>query len=172
MHLIAKVVAKGVNLQTHTPVTSVSDEQDADGSWVVSTPRGLIRAKKVVYATNAYTAYIAPQYSNRIVPCRGICSRINTPKGQAPHLPNTYSLRFWPGNSDYFIARADGSIIVGGAKPYVFPHRDLWYNVVDDSKIIEPAREWFDGYMQKNFRGWENSGAYTDKVWSGGTIKA
>ncbi|RDW59036.1 hypothetical protein BP5796_11960 [Coleophoma crateriformis] len=168
MHLLSRVVARGVNLQTTTPVTSVSDAPDADGSWVVTTSRGTIRAKKVVFATNAYTAYILPQYSNKIIPCRGICSRIVCPgPARAPHLPNSYSLRAGPGNSDYFVSRADGSIVVGGAKPFVSVRKDLWYNIVDDSKIVEPARQHFDGYMQRNFRGWEETGAYTDKVWSG-----
>lgn len=166
MHLLSLVVRRGVNLQTMTPVLAVADTPQADGSWAVTTPRGIILAKKVVFATNAYTPYILPQYANRIVPCRGICSRIVCP-GQAPHLPNTYSLRSGPGNSDYFISRADSSIVVGGAKPYVSVQKDLWYNVVDDSRIVEPARQHFDGYMQRNFRGWENTGSYTDKVWSG-----
>ncbi|KAI4595679.1 hypothetical protein KJ359_006668 [Pestalotiopsis sp. 9143b] len=166
MHLLSLVVAKGVNLQTQTPVTSVAATQDPDGSWVVTTSRGIIRAKKVVFATNAYTGYIAPQYTDRIVPCRGICSRIVCP-GRAPHLPNSYSLRAGPGNSDYFVSRADGSIVVGGAKPYVSVRKELWYNVVDDSKIVEPARQHFDGYMQRNFRGWEETGAHVDKIWSG-----
>lgn len=33
--------------------------------------------------------------------------------------------------------------------------------------MIEPAKSYFDGYMQRYFRGWEVSGAYTDKVWTG-----
>jgi hypothetical protein len=33
--------------------------------------------------------------------------------------------------------------------------------------MIEPARHYFDGFMQKHFRGWEESGAYTDKIWTG-----
>ncbi|KAH8885851.1 nucleotide-binding domain-containing protein [Thozetella sp. PMI_491] len=168
MHLLSLVIAKGVNLQTRTPVLSVADKQEADGSWAVTTSRGTIMVKKIVFATNAYTAYIAPQYTDKIIPCRGICSRIVCPgPGRAPHLPNSYSLRAGPSNSDYFVSRADGSIVVGGAKPYVSVRKELWYNVVDDSKIVEPARQHFDGYMQRNFRGWEETGAYTDKVWSG-----
>ncbi|VUC29997.1 unnamed protein product [Clonostachys rosea] len=168
MHLLSRVVSKGVNLQTRTPVTSVSETPDEDGAWAVTTSRGIIKAKKVVFATNAYTAYIAPQYSDRIVPCRGICSRIICPgPDRAPHLPNSYSLRAGPANSDYFVSRADGSIIVGGAKPYVAEKKENWYNVVDDGKIVEPARQYFDGYMQRNFRGWEKTGAHTDRVWSG-----
>lgn len=171
MHLLAGVVSKGANLQTHTPVTSVSETPLADGRWLVTTERGAIKAKKVLYATNAYTSKLAPQFKDRIIPVRGICSRIVVPKGrQAPFLPQTYSIRYGKGLFDYLIPRNDGSIIVGGAKPNFWSDRSHWYNVWDDSKLIEPAKSHFDGLMQRTFIGWENSGAYTDKVWTGSEL--
>lgn len=97
MHLLALAVSRGVNLQTHTPVTSVSETPDRQGFWSVSTPRGRLRAKKVVYCTNAYTAGLAPQYRDKIIPVKGICSRIAVPdQSPKPHLPNTYSVRNKP----------------------------------------------------------------------------
>lgn len=42
-----------------------------------------------------------------------------------------------------------------------------WYNVTDDSRLIDSAAHYFDGYMQRHFHGWENTGAYTDRVWTG-----
>jgi len=48
-----------------------------------------------------------------------------------------------------------------------FEDRKHWYNVVDDGSLIGPAEKYFDGYMQRHFKGWEDSGAYTDKVWTG-----
>lgn len=92
-----------------------------------------------------------------------------TPKDKpSPYLPNTYSLRWSPTIFDYLIPRPDGSIIVGGARAEYLPELSNWYNVVDDSELIEPAKNYFDGYMQRHFRGWEDSGAYTDRVWTGG----
>ncbi|KAL2670150.1 hypothetical protein Neosp_015031 [[Neocosmospora] mangrovei] len=168
MHLLKGVVDKGANLQTHTPVTRVSGKPLPDGRWEVVTERGTIRAKKVLLATNAYTPRIAPEFKNHIVPVRGICSRIVVPKGKtAPFLPQTYSVRHGPAMYDYLIPRNDGSIIVGGGKPRFWSDRSHWYNVWDDSKLIEPAKSHFDGLMQRTFVGWENSGAYTDKVWTG-----
>lgn len=94
MHLLSLAVSRGVNLQTHTPVTSVSEARDEGNRWAVSTPRGRLRAKQVVYCTNAYTAGVAPQYRDKIIPVKGICSRIAVPEGAPkPHLPNTYSVR-------------------------------------------------------------------------------
>lgn len=45
-----------------------------------------------------------------------------------------------------------------------------WYGVTDDSKLIEPAKNYFDGYMQRHFQGWEDSGAFTDRVWTGSKL--
>ncbi|KAL1875590.1 hypothetical protein Plec18167_005526, partial [Paecilomyces lecythidis] len=84
-----------------------------------------------------------------------------------PFLSNTYTLRFNSWDYDYLIPRADGSIIVGGARSDYLHNLDQWYNTTDDSKLIESAKNYFDGYMQRHFRGWEDSGAYTDRVWTG-----
>lgn len=116
LHLLKKVVAEGVNLQTHTPVLSVSHDRDDKGRWMIATERGCIRAKHVVYACNAYSAGILPEIKGKIVPVRGICSHIVSPKPHPPFLSNSYVLRFNDWEYDYLIPRSDGSIIVGGAR--------------------------------------------------------
>ena len=167
LHLLRNAISQGVNLQTHTPVERVSNTQDDDGRWTITTARGPIKAKFIVYASNAYTSAILPEYKNTIVPARGICSRIVTPKSPAPYLPNTYIIRWSAWQYDYLIPRTDGSIIVGGARAHFFRDLENWYDIADDSKLIESAKHYFDGYMQRHFRGWEESEAYTDKVWTG-----
>lgn len=168
MHLLKGVVDKGANLQTRTPVTKISEKPTSDGKWLVHTARGTIKAGKVLLATNAYTSQLAPQFQNHIIPVRGICSRIIVPKDKvAPYLSQTYSIRYGPSLYDYLIPRPDGSIIVGGAKQTFWSDRSQWYGVTDDSKLIEPAKSYFDGLMQRMFIGWEDSGAHTDKVWTG-----
>lgn len=86
MHLLSLVVKQGANLQTTTPVTSVSETPNSDGTWTVTTSRGSIRAKKVLFASNGYTAGIAPQFAHKIVPVRGICNRIVTPLARSHHF--------------------------------------------------------------------------------------
>lgn len=168
MSLLSKIVAKGVNLQTSTPVTSVSSERDPAGRWTVTTPRGPILAKKIIFATNGYTAAIAPQFEQKIIPVRGICSRIVPTKPEnTSRLVHTYSLRYGPALYDYMIPRLDKSIVIGGAKQPFWHDKSHWYGVTDDSKLIEPAATYFDGLMQRHFSGWEESGAYTDSVWTG-----
>jgi glycine/D-amino acid oxidase-like deaminating enzyme len=166
--LLSAAVNAGVNLQTHTPVTEVSKTPDGEGYATLTTPRGMIRSKKIVYATNGYTSSILPEYADKIVPVRGICCHIKPRKTQAPLLPNSYIIRWSDTEYEYLIPRLDGSIIVGGARSAYYHDLQSWYNNVNDSQLIELAKTHFDGYMQRVFHGWEDSGAYTSKLWTGG----
>lgn len=66
--LAAKLVERSaVNLQTNTPVTRV--DRDNAGNSLLRTSRGTLKAKKVVFATNAWTSGICPALTNKIVPC-------------------------------------------------------------------------------------------------------
>jgi glycine/D-amino acid oxidase-like deaminating enzyme len=167
--MFSKALASGnMNLQTTTPATGIYQDTTANDSWVIETPRGKVRARQVIVAANAYTASLLPEYKEKIIPYRTVCSRIVTPGPERPPLlPSSYALRFNPWDFDYLIPRPDGSIIVGGARRTYLRDLDEWYSNVDDSKVIEKAKGYFDGYMQRHFRGWENTGAYTDQVWSG-----
>lgn len=167
-HLLGLAIKRGANLQTTTPVTEVSDTPLPDGRWLVKTDRGEVKAKKVIFATNAYTSRLAPEFKNKIIPVRGNCSRVVVPDGKSsPYLPFTYCIRYTHSLFDYLIPRPDGSIIVGGGRGKFWRDISQWYDVSDDSKLIESGKDYFDGLMQRAFIGWENSGAYTDRVWSG-----
>ncbi|KAH8690577.1 FAD dependent oxidoreductase superfamily [Talaromyces proteolyticus] len=172
--LLSKVLEYGcdkVNIQTNTPVDSVTNYEP--DSHLVHTPRGTIKAKKVVYTTNAYTFGLLPEYERAIYPARGLAVHIDVPEGQTPpHLSYSYALRPHPQEGvDYFVVRPDGSIIVGGAhQTHKHPdpeNNEQWFRNIDDSTLIESTKNYFDGYMQKYFRGWENSGAYVKEIWTG-----
>lgn len=166
-HMFAEALEHpNVNLQTNTPVKSIAESPTADGRWKVTTNRGTVLARQVIMATNAYTAALLPEYRNKIIPYRAICSRIVEPS-QASRLTNTYALRFNEWDFDYLIPRTDGSIIVGGARRAYLRNLEDWYDNVNDEEVITRARGYFDGYMQRNFHGWENSKAYTEQVWTG-----
>ncbi|KAF4973696.1 hypothetical protein FSARC_85 [Fusarium sarcochroum] len=167
-HIFSTAIDKGVNIQTNTPVTAISSTQDSNGYWTITTERGPVKTKQVIMATNAYTAALLPEYENKIVPYRAICSRIVVPKTKrAPLLTNTYALRFNEWDFDYLIPRPDGSIIVGGARQAYVQHLEDWYGSVNDTEVIERAKNYFDGYMQRHFHGWETSGAHVDDIWTG-----
>lgn len=158
-------------------MTSITTEEGEDNTInIIETPRGSLRARKIVYATNAYTAGLLPEYSANIIPCRGICCHITVPEESgkpAPFLPYSYAIGYGSdvvGGGSYLISRPDGSIIVGGAQATFLNKREEWYGVVDDTTLIESAKNYYDGYMQRTFRGWEDSGAYVKEIWTGGEL--
>jgi glycine/D-amino acid oxidase-like deaminating enzyme len=167
--LLSKVLETGaVNLQTFTPVTSVITK--GPNSHMVQTPRGSICAQKVVFATNAYTFGLLPEYATSIIPCRGICCHITVPDGcSPPFLPYSYVIFNEQGqkHDSYLISRPDGSIIVGGAQKVFREDRNQWYNIIDDSALIEPVKDFYNDYMQRTFKGWEDSRAYVKEIWTG-----
>ncbi|KAJ5238902.1 hypothetical protein N7468_003521 [Penicillium chermesinum] len=158
LHLTRLIHAAGVNVQANTPVTSV--EPDSTGGYFVTTPRGKIHAGKVVFANNAYVSGVLPQYQKSIVPCKGICTRITVPEETTPPLLNNSYIHRTEDN-------ADGSIIVGGAAAVFRNHEEQWYDNVDDGVLIDSAKDYYHGYMQRTYRGWEDTGAKVDKIWSG-----
>jgi hypothetical protein len=82
-------------------------------------------------------------------------------------MTDSYMMRFSEYEYDYMIPRPDGSIIVGGAKRDFYKNLGEWFDVSDDSKLMDGVRHYFDGYMQRHFHGWENSGARTEDLWTG-----
>lgn len=167
LHLVQLILKTGqTNFQTYTPVTSII--QDPNGGFVVETPRGKTHASKIVHATNGYVGGLLPEYKKNIIPSKGICCRIAVPEGTpAPLLNNSYINRTEDNTLSYLIARADGSIVVGGAAAKFRQFRDQWYNNVDDSVLIDAAKDYYDDYMQRTYRGWEKTGAKVDKIWTG-----
>ncbi|KAI0741278.1 FAD dependent oxidoreductase [Daedaleopsis nitida] len=94
-----------LNLQTHTPVESLSATKDhaaaATHPHTLHTPRGTIRAREVILATNGYTSHLLPEFANIIVPVRGEMSALLPPPG-APRLPNSYGLAGQPDQPEHW----------------------------------------------------------------------
>ncbi|KAJ4346394.1 uncharacterized protein N0V89_010323 [Didymosphaeria variabile] len=156
-----------LNVQMTTPVTAVSVL--ADGTNAITTSRGVLKAKKLVFATNAYTAGLLPQFKDVIVPIRGMASHIVPRVPVHPHLSHTYNITFKPGQAaDYLNPRPDGSIVVGGGGSRFKSDRPSWFDNFDDSTRFNSEVEgYWNGYMQRVFLGWENSEAEVEKVWTG-----
>ncbi|KAI1174690.1 FAD dependent oxidoreductase [Nemania sp. FL0916] len=178
--LLARTMERNpaLNLQTETPVLGVEYIQEGeDGSpeTLVHTARGTVRAKKVVFATNAYTVGLLPQYKGVITPVKGTAAHLapDALKGPVfPHLGHTYNLEFGINDRetvDYLNPRPDGGIVVGGGKWLFEKDRHLWHNVVDDSTTFHAISDakYFEGYMQRVFKGWDDSGTEVDKIWTG-----
>ncbi len=74
------------NLQTNTPATRL---ERRGASWIVHTPRGEVRARDVLVATNGYTSYLLPGLTDVVVPVRGQICALEPPRG-AIQLPHSY----------------------------------------------------------------------------------
>jgi glycine/D-amino acid oxidase-like deaminating enzyme len=161
-----------VNVQMNTPVTSISSSSN-EGN-ILTTPRGPIKAQKVVFATNAWTAGLLPSFDKAITPVKGMASHHTPAKPVHPHLNNTYNIHFAPtraGKStgtDYLNPRPDGGIIVGGGNWFYSHDKDVWNGNFDDSTQFPAAAEQhWEQYMQSSFLGWEDSNAKADMIWTG-----
>lgn len=153
-------------LHANTPVTSLKSH--SSGGYLVETPRGTIHASKIVHATNAYVSNLLPEYSANVIPCKGICCHITLPEGsRPPPVKYSYIVRDKEKVLDYLIPRADGSIIVGGASKNFRQFKYQWYDNVNDDTLIEAVRGYYDGYMQRTFKGWDDSGAAVEIIWTG-----
>lgn len=80
------------NLQTNTPVTTISQSLPEEGGgderrWKVHTPQGNIVARQVLLATNGYTSALLPDMADLLVPVRGqVAALIPPPLSLPPSL--------------------------------------------------------------------------------------
>ncbi|KAM5383178.1 hypothetical protein ACJA88_003711 [Fusarium oxysporum] len=173
--LLARCVGMGLSLRTQTAVVSV-EHAGSDGHTLMMRSGETMTAQKVVIATNAYTSAILPEYASSIVPCKGLACHIIGPKGKPLPKLLAASCAIMEQDSvsnktgyNYMVQLEDNSIVLGGAH-HKYDGNDLgsWYNNVNDTQLIEPARRYFEAdYMQRTFVGWEDSGACVDRVWTG-----
>ncbi|KAJ7812406.1 FAD dependent oxidoreductase-domain-containing protein [Mycena olivaceomarginata] len=104
LHLLGLCVEKyGMNLQTRTPRRG--------GAWRRN--RGAVETETVVYATNAYTATLLPEFVRHIWPFKGQCAAVVPPEAYAG--PNMFRETYRLAPGDYLIQQpTDGVIIFGG----------------------------------------------------------
>ncbi|HEY7690625.1 MAG TPA: FAD-binding oxidoreductase [Dongiaceae bacterium] len=78
--LLDRAVAAGASIHPRCPVTAI--ERDGDG-FRVATPRGAVRVRDVILATNGYTGAVTPWFRRRVIP---IGSYIIATEPLAPEL--------------------------------------------------------------------------------------
>ncbi|MCJ1255533.1 hypothetical protein MMC24_003349 [Lignoscripta atroalba] len=170
--MLTMAMEKGLDLQTGTPALQV---ERADKVWVVSTPRGSVVAKRVVFATNGYTAHLYPALQGVIVPLRGHVTAQRAGSGMpARGLPTTYSFIYADGY-EYMIPRPQGSrfagdIVIGGGLTKAAEEGLFEYGTSDDTTIdpiiINYLRNSTIGYFGSNW-GNDHSDGRIRKEWSG-----
>lgn len=153
--LLKMGLARGLNLQTGTPVMEV--RKLADGSWEVVTPPGTVVAKKVVVATNGYTAALLRRFQGVIVPMRGQVTA-QRPGKSMPHggcLPTTYSF-IYDGGYDYIITRPaesrfPGDVVIGGGLAHAEDGGLNEYGTTDDTTLNPTISEYLRGTTPRYF---------------------
>lgn len=84
-----------LSIETMTPATSVLDrgEDASPGSYryTVTTPRGEIKANRIVYCTNAYSGHLLPLLRGKIYPFRGHMTTQAVPE----RFPSWGATRTW-----------------------------------------------------------------------------
>lgn len=170
--VLGLAVKMGLNLQTETPVLSLSKSGQG---WMIETSRGTVEAERIVLATNGYTANLYPALQGTIVPLRGEVTA-HRPGNSMPRsgLPTTYSFIYEDGY-EYMVARPKGSvfegdIVIGGGLTKGDKKGLYEYGTTDDTTtdpaIIRYLKEstlnyfgayWGDDHQEGRIR----------KVWSG-----
>lgn len=159
-----------VNLQTHTTVTHVSEKREEDGYFHLSTNRGDVKARKIVFANNGYIAGILPMMRGLVVPWKGTCSyckKQQPANGQARTF--TYNVSKDPSHVEYINHRLDGNTIIGGAREVIESDQAAWLSVADDSTLIreKQVRRYFEDRLETYWQDWSDAGAKADQLWTG-----
>ncbi|MEP7200618.1 MAG: FAD-binding oxidoreductase [Chloroflexota bacterium] len=129
----------GANVQTRTEAQAVEND---NGTLVVKTDRGDIRAQHVVHATNAWARQLLPFLQEIIVPIRNQVI-ITAP---APRLWN-FGLSTNYGY-EYFMQRPDGRIVLGGMR---WKTPTLEVNNDDDATMDPRVSDGLRSFLPQHF---------------------
>lgn len=162
--IIEKLVDKGVNLQTETPVTKVTPLGD---KWTVETPRGNITTSNIVHATNGYAEYLLPSFGNFIKATRGFMTAQAPPQSLLdPPLNRTYSFVYGAGEKfDCLIQQppyAGKKLMFGGGL-----HQDPDRHTFDDAKIPDRIEHYLFNQLPKVLNWDGESGNQFCMCWCG-----
>ncbi|KAL2126813.1 hypothetical protein VTI74DRAFT_188 [Chaetomium olivicolor] len=146
--LLRMCVESGVNLQTWTEVSGLRRRVEDQDGWEVQTARGVVTAKRVVLATNGYTASVWPPFQGVVVPMRGQVTA-QRPGREMPRggcLPTTYSFIYEKGY-EYMVPRPEGSrfagdIVMGGGLVRAPDDGLLEFGTTDDTTLNEEISEY------------------------------
>ncbi|KAH9890198.1 FAD dependent oxidoreductase [Xylariomycetidae sp. FL2044] len=147
---------RGLNLQTNTPALELEKLPDG-GGWKVTSSRGALTAKRVVLATNGYTARLFKKFQGVIVPLRGHVSA-QRPGQNMPEagLPTTYSFIYDKGY-EYMVQRPQGSefsggeIIIGGGLVRAPDDGLEEYGNTDDTTLSDITAAYLRGCLPRYF---------------------
>ncbi|KAF2106384.1 FAD dependent oxidoreductase [Lophiotrema nucula] len=163
-----------LSIETKTPITAISIDSQSDSKYpyVLTTPRGTVRAAQVIHATNGYTGHLLPKLRGAIFPVRGTMSTQKPPAAfgnfgnerawSFTHRPrfdsetNVLELGLYYSNQN----PKSGDVFIGGESARL----DEIF-AADDTTISVPSKDNISSIMTKLFTYEEP--AEVRKVWSG-----
>ncbi|KAI1613845.1 FAD dependent oxidoreductase [Exophiala viscosa] len=176
-HLYAKHRSR-LSIETNTPVTEISYDPATNSThpYVLHTPRGLVRASKIIHATNGYTGHLVPGLRGKIYPLRGTMSTQKAP----PEFGRHGHGRSWgvvsSGNYDGTTGLLETGLYYGNQNPKTgdifFGGEKVKINeaLVSDDTIVAPSSlENICTVLPRYFiNGWkEGEEPEVRRVWSG-----
>lgn len=165
-------------LETETPVSAVTyqPEKDRDHPYIIETPRGAVRATKVIHCSNGWTGHLLPKLRGKIFPLRGTMSV----QKAGPELPHKGDERSWsmidkprydPQDGTfsyglYYITQGPttGDVFIGGEKQQIGEVLSS-----DDTAISSISKTTLENILPTIFaKGWrEGEVPEVRKPWSG-----
>ena len=103
----------GADVYEHSPVTKINRQNN---DWMVTTPRGNLRSRYLLIATNAYTGTLWPKLCRTLVPVTSFITATEA-------LPETLKQQILPRRTSvseirriplYFLISNEGRLVIGG----------------------------------------------------------
>jgi glycine/D-amino acid oxidase-like deaminating enzyme len=137
--ILEKVLAFGVNIQTHTHVNQIINNTT---TTTICTENGNIDTDYVVYATNAYTKNLLPILDDIVVPVRGQVIATTPIDIDLPHNMGI-------GDYEYMVQRRnDKRIIFGGFRR---AEKDHEVGILNDNEISTLISDAIKNYLNDTF---------------------
>lgn len=154
VHAVLRIVLEtgNLNLQANTPVTKVS-EKSQDGWITVTTPRGQVRTKTVVHATNRWASHLLPEFSNLIFPSLCTIGAIKAPEGL---IKNTGAQHWDSYINNYHLQLPPpyNTIIIGGAKAVCAHYPHEWVRSDEENKLLPGVAEFYKTWPKSDIVDW------------------
>lgn len=184
VHELLKHCLKQSNfsLYTHTPALEIKKDQSKK-IWHVITPRGSLRARNVLLATNGYSTKLLPDLQSVLLPHRAQCSAISPPTDfrDAMALNSTCSIIKAPGDYEYLTQQpsnggpnpakalkgriGSGAFILGGGHPHA--PRQEQVGTFDDTVILDSITEHLQTFPENTFVDWKVKEGQLTHIWTG-----
>ncbi|EFX05502.1 FAD dependent oxidoreductase superfamily [Grosmannia clavigera kw1407] len=155
VHALLRIVLATGRLQLHanTPVASVSAQRDSDGFLTVTTPRGSIRARAVLHATNRWASHLLPEFDRLVFPCLCTVAAVQAPAG---FIRNT-GAQHWDGEVNNYhnqLPPPYNVIVVGGAKAVCAHYPHAWLRSDDESRQLPGVPSFYKTWPKNDLVDW------------------